>query len=263
MRKVEPPAIRSSEAVEAGNFLAWQQWISTLTPDELAQLDEKGLKAPPKPRKGRRAPRREEDEDEPGHGTCDHLESSTLDPAAALMAKEEAGEEIDTGKRSELLLLSHVLPIISDAVDARLEASLIALALKIGVRQGITVTILSSNHSLTEQEVIAGVRRWETQLGMCRSETSLLVYVLSPILASSAPGLEAEAIAKAARIGLSNSGRMEDAGLKHGVCRQAISRRVRVWCQDLGLPLPRECKRNTESYRLHNVRKESVDPFNS
>ena len=104
------------------------------------------------------------------------------------------------------------------------------------------------------------VRRWTVATDVCRADVDLLKFFLSPILASRTPALEAEVIAKAARIG-SNAPTMETLGQKHGVCRQAISRRVRSWCDRLGLPLPRECKRNTDAYRLSNVRKQAIDPF--
>ena len=105
------------------------------------------------------------------------------------------------------------------------------------------------------------------RLDVCRADVELLRYVIAPILKSQTPGLEAETIAMAASVGLNRAVRMEDVGLKHGVCRAAISRRVREWIQKLrertgeDVPLPRACKQNTAAYRLSNVRRQAVDPF--
>ena len=272
-RKVEPGHIRSTEEVERQHHGEWQKWLAGLTPDEKLELERRGLIAPPKPGK-RKRPRlvQDEEEGESNPGTCDHLPGEGLNPFEALAAKEaeqgisEPGEppmppDEAAAKRRELVLLSHVLPQIADARDARLEASVVALALQIGARQGITVDGLAARHGITRQAVQARTHAWRACFGISQADVELLEYVLAPILASRTPGLEAEAIAKAARIGLSNSGRMEDAGMKHGVCRQAVSRRVRVWCEKLDLPLPRECKRHTENYRLFNVTKQAIDPF--
>ena len=268
-RTPEPPAIRSEEEVAKIHAGHWQAWVATLTADEKQQLADLKLIAPnPAPR--RKRPRAVQDEEEENHlGNFDHLPSDVLDPAAALAAKERAAgivepdeaEPIAEVQRRELMILSHVMPVISDAADARLEASLVALALKIGKRQNITDEGLVKRHHVPLPAVWARVRAWQMSFEVCSADLKLLRYVIAPVLRSRQPGLEAAVITKAARIGLANAMRMEDVGAKYGVCRQAISRRVRHWCQHLHVLLPRECKRNTEAYRLYNVRKENNDPF--
>lgn len=263
--KPEPPAIRNEEEVSKIHAGNWQEWVASLTADERAELKRLGLSAP-KPLTKRRQPRTPEDEDNHPVGTCDHLSSNDLisseahlNPYEALAAKDDEAKGINKKKR-ELTLLNQALPKIHDSLDPRLEASIVALALKIGARQGITIAKLAARHQVAEGEIGGRVRTWEVSLGVCRADVDLLSFVIAPILASRSPGLEAECIAKAARIGL-NADRMEDVGAKHGVCRQAVSNRVRHWCEELVLPLPPECKQNTGEYLNCNVRKEVIDPF--
>ena len=83
---------------------------------------------------------------------------------------------------------------------------------------------------------------------------TVLRLVVSPIVASRNPRLEAEAIALAARFGLHGTS-MTARGEFHGVCKAAVSARVRRWVRKLGLALPRDCKEHTENYLFFNVRK--------
>ena len=82
----------------------------------------------------------------------------------------------------------------------------------------------------------------------------LMRLVISPVLASSNPRLEAQTVALAAGFGLSSGASMTALGEFHGVCKAAISARVRGWAGRLGirLTLPRDCKENTANYRLFN-----------
>ena len=253
-----PPRIRTEDEVaeiHAGN---WATWTAGMTPDEKLALERLELTAPEPPRKGHRTRHVPPEDGEIELGTCEHMEAPSFQrPDERLMAEEDQADS----KRRELLLLAQVLPTIADAADARLEASIVALALRIGARQGITYEVLSERQHLHKLAISKRVTRCILQLSSSAEDVDLLRYVIGPIRSSRTPGLEAEAIGKAAQIGLSNADRMEDVGRKHGVCRQAISRRVRHWCEKLGLPLPRECKRNTEAYRLHNVTKQKIDPF--
>ena len=256
LRKI--PRIRTEDEFAEDYARQWAAWVAGMTPDEKLALETDGLTAPEPPRKGRRTRHVPPEDTEVDLGTCEHLEAPRCQrPDERMMAEEDKAD----GKRRELLLLSQVLPTIADAPDARLEASIVALALRIGARQGITYEILAERHNLNAVEILNRVTKWMLQLRSSAEDVDLLRYVVGPILSSRTPGLEAEAIAKAAQIGLSNADRMEDVGMKHGVCRQAISRRVRHWCERLSLPLPRECKRNTEAYRLCNVTKQKIDPF--
>ena len=246
MRRSEPPAIRSSEVIEAEHFGAWQEWLKDLTPDERVALERMQLDAPKPARKLKRI-RRDEAEEDPGVGTCDHLSASDsisgqrqLDPAEALMEAEEA---VDDGIRHELALLAYVLPVIVDAENPRLEASFVALALRIGVRQGITLEKLREKHKKGISWMERQVRAWEVKLGLSRASLALLKVVMSPILASRNPRLEAECIAMAARFGLSGGASMTERGEFHGVCKAAVSARVRTWVKDFGL-VPRASARS-------------------
>lgn len=267
-RRPEPPAIRSTEEVEEQHAGVWRAWLATLTPDEVAALEKAGLTAPELPRKGRRRRRQQEEEDEPGAGTCDHLAGpEALEPDEALMAKEEAAAaerprnpaaayEIDELTRRDLVLLGYVLPAVIDAADPRLEASIIALALGIGARQGISLEALAHRHCGLLSTLMGRVHTWQRNLDVCRASLGLLRVVISPILASRNPRLEAETIAMAARFGLSGGQSMTARGEHHGVCKAAISARVRRWVRRFGLALPNDCKRQTANYVLFNVRKE-------
>ena len=259
MRRPEPPAIRSSEVIESEHCGAWQEWLKDLTPDEIVALEKAGLTAPKKPTKTKRV-RRDEGEEDPAAGTCDHLSSSDiisgqrqLDPAEAMMAAEDP---VDEGLRRELALLAYVLPVIVDAENPRLEASFIALALRIGVRQGITLEKLREKHKKGVCWMERQVRAWEVKLGLSRTSLALLKVVMSPILSSRNPRLEAECIAMAARFGLSGGASMTERGEFHGVCKAAVSARVRTWVKDFGLVPPRECKEQTANYEFFNVRRE-------
>ena len=248
----EPPPIRSTEEVERQQVVEWEKWLDTLSPDARAEVESKFTA--PEPPKKRRRPREEEDDDEHvSLGTCDDLASPLPTPDQALDAKWAEAQR-GGWERVELELLNHVLPTIADSGDPRREASYVALALgDVAACQGITVAAVAERHHVPVDMIQGKVRALAVKFGVCRADLKLLRYVMAPILASRSPGLEAETIAKAARIGLSNADRMEDVGQKHGVCRAAISRRVRVWCKKLGLPLPRECKQNTDAYKLFNV----------
>ncbi len=273
LRTVHPPRIRTVEEIEAEHFAAWAAWLKGLTPDERAQLEGNPLlSAPPQPRARKRARRVEEDEETPGLGTCDHLASSNLDPCEALMAKEEreAAEgsgtlaaiyEIDDTTRRDLYVLGHVLPEIVDAEDPRLMASLMALALGIGPRQGITIKGLAERHGLRSLAVLAAVAEWQEKFKGCPASLTLLRLVISPVVASRNPRLEAETIALAARFSLSGGQSMTKLGEHHGVCKAAISARVRRWAARLGLALPRDCKEETANYVLFNVRRQKSKTF--
>lgn len=266
MRTAHPPRIRTTEEVEAEQFAAWEAWLKDLTPDERARLEGNPLlAAPPRPRPRKRARRVEEDDETPGLGTCDHLPSTNLDPCEALMAKEDeeaatrpgtptAAFEIDESTRRDLMVLGYVLPCIVDAEDPRFVASTMAMALGIGPRQRITIESVAERHGLTKIAVLVAVGEWQEKFQGCAASLTMLRLVISPIVASRNPRLEAETLALAARFGLGGAS-MTMRGEFHGVCKAAISARVRRWANALGLALPRDCKENTENYRLFNVTK--------
>ena len=274
MRQVEPPAIRTTDQIEELHSTAWKEWVATLTPDEKLALEALKLDAPKPPKKARRARRdMPDDEQDSSEGTSEHFAQSdglfavdVVDPFEALARKEEAHEverpgtpaarfEIDETTRRDLVLLGYVLPAIIDAADPRLEASLIALALRMGARQGITIPGLRDRHQKGIKWLEASVRAWEVKLDVCRASLTLLRIVLSSIVSSRNPRLEADSISMAARFGLSGGTSMTQVGEFHGVCKAAISARVRRWVRRFGLALPRDCKENTDNYRLFNVAK--------
>ena len=258
----EHKPIRTEEEAAADHVAQWRAWWAALTPDRQAEYVAAGITAPENPHKRRRKKREEGEETEAPKG---------WETKAALEQYEQTlrteREPIDPDKRRDLVLLAQTLPHIADAANPRLEASTLALALKVGARQGITVGELAHQHLIEHDDVHRAVRGWAVRLDVCRADVELLCYVIAPILKSQTPGLEAETIAMAASVGINRAVRMEDVGLKHGVCRAAISRRVREWVGKLSkrtgieFPLPRACKRNTDAYRDSNVRRQAVDPF--
>lgn len=272
MRTVHPPRIRSQEKLEQDNYSAWQAWLKELTPDERAALElDPLMRAPRRPKPRNRARRIEEDEETPGVGTCDHLASTDLNPLEALKAKEvdeaitrsgslAAKYEIDETTRRDLTVLSYLLPEVIDAPDPRFVASVMALALGIGPRQKITIPGLGERHGIRTVAVLACVEEWKRRFDLCPASVTVLRLVVSPILTSRNPRLEAESIALAARFGLDGVS-MTERGEFHGVCKAAISARVRRWAGRLGLALPRDCKEQTENYVLFNVRKAKPKTF--
>ncbi len=262
--------MRPMEEIEAENHHAWQQWLAGLTPDELVALEKAGVTPPEPPRRVKRA-RRQTEDDEPGLGTCDHLPSEDADPFEALAEKEERQErekpgtaaafEIDETTRRDLAVLTYVLPAIIDADNPRLVASLLALALRIGKRQKISYEGLREKHNCGVSWMQRKVREWERAFDISRTSVAMLRLVVSPILASRNPRLEADCISMAASFGLSGGASMTQRGEHHGVCKAAISARVRSWCARFHIPLPRDCKEATENYVLFNVRREKPKPI--
>ncbi len=283
LRKVEPPPITPSEEIEVRQYGAWQEWLRGLTPDEIVameNMEDGGLKAPEPPRRRKRA-RRATEEDEQTEGTCDDLSgddldpsevADQLDPSEVLMAKEEAAWgkgtsaarfAIDDTTKRDLQMLGYVLPHIVDAENPRLEAEIVALALRIGARQGITAAGLAKKHGRALVAVEEAVGAWHLKFAVCSFALGLLKLVMSPILASRNPRLEAETAAIAARMGLTQGASMTARGEHHGVVRAAISSRVRRWGRSMciELPLPRECKKQTSNYVLFNKRREKTKGF--
>ena len=271
--RVQLPPIRSTPQMEEEHFFVWQAWEKTLSPDELVLLKRLSLSAPEHPSKTSwNAVVVEEDKD--GKlGTCDHLESSEHTPFEALVAKErEAGIDqedrtpsgrfkVDAQTKRDLVVLSVVLAEIIDAKNPRLVASIMALAIGIGARQRIEPYTLAKKHKVGLSWLYRKERDWRMRLDVSRVSMAMLKLVISPILASRNPRLEADTIAMAARFGLSGGASMTALGEHHGVCKAAVSARVRRWVKDLGLPLPRECKQQTSNYLLSNVRREAPKSF--
>ncbi len=280
LRKVDPPPITPSEEMESRNYGAWQEWLKTLTPDEKVALKRLGLTAPEPPRRRKRA-RSKPDEEELTEGTCDDLSAGDLDqsevaeqldPSERLMAKEEAAWgkgtstarfAIDDTTRRDLQMLGYTLPHIVDAENPRLEAEIIALALRIGARQGITPERLAEKHGRDLEEIEEAIGGWHLKFAVCSFAVGLLKRVISPILASRNPRLEAETATIAARMGLTQGASMTARGEHYGVVRAAISSRVRRWGRRMciELPLPRECKKQTSNYVLFNKRREKTKSF--
>ncbi len=265
LRTTHPPRIRTQEELEADNYSAWQEWLKELTPDERAALElDPLMRAPRRPKPRQRARRTEEDEETPAVGTCDHLASPEPGPREAFDAKHAEvtvqGAGIDATTRRDLTVLSYLLPEIIDAPDPRFVASVMALALGIGPRQKITLAGVAGRHGLQQVAVLKCVDEWQRRFEVCAASRTVLRLVVSPVVASRNPRLEAESFAIAARFGLDGSS-MTARGEFHGVCKAAVSARVRRCVKRLGLALPRDCKDQTNNYVLFNVRRQKSKSF--
>lgn len=248
---------RHADTQETAAALAWKEHLAGLTEEQRLDYERRGLIESPaakkKSTKAKTWTRVEADEE---RGILRELQIPKEEQPDEIVAAKEA-PRADPTLEAVRLILAEVI----DAVQPRLEASLFAVVIGIGMLQGINALTLAVKYNLPLETVEAMILDRYELLAPRGLDLTLPKYVVSHVLDDDRPRLQADTFAMALGFPLRQGKSERRLAVEYGLTVATLSARVIWWVKHMDARLPGVCKRNTDNYRARNVRRQPDDPF--